>query len=163
MELLHHLGALLGLFFATAFAQSRVFLAFVFLFSLMAAMLLVLAAQQRGELVPGFPRGAGTSGTNAEGAALAAESAAAEPAFPDTSAAMDAFAAYYGLTKRERDVMELWVKGHTTAFIGEQLCVSKYTVKTHVNHIYEKTGGNSKESLILLFEQYLTSGDASAK
>lgn len=163
MELLHHLGALLGLCFATTFAQSRVFLAIVFLFSLMAAMLLVLAAQQRGELVPGFPHGAGTSGANAERAALAAEPAAVEPAFPDTSAAMDAFAAYYGLTKRERDVMELWVKGHTTAFIGEQLSVSKHTVKTHVNHIYEKTGGNSKEGLILIFEQYLTSGDTSVK
>lgn len=67
---------------------------------------------------------------------------------------MDAFAAHYGLTKREHAVMELWVKGHTTAFIEEQLCVSKHTVKTHVTHIYEKTGVNSKESLILLFEQF---------
>ena len=68
--------------------------------------------------------------------------------------AAQAFAERYGLTQREREVMELWVRGRTAAYIEEQLCISKYTVKTHVNHIYEKTGVNSKEDLISLTEAF---------
>lgn len=65
-----------------------------------------------------------------------------------------AFAERYGLTQREREVLALWVRGRTAAYIEEQLCISKYTVKTHVNHIYEKTGVNSKEGLISLVEDF---------
>ncbi len=173
MELLHCLGNLLGLCTALALAENRMVLALAFLLVLMAAMLFLLAAQQRGELVPGMAgraaRGEGDAGKKgdkgdtfcSEGAA--AEPVVAEPAPLDTADALDAFAARYSLTKRECSVMELWVKGHTTAFIEERLCVSKHTVKTHVNHIYEKTGVNSKEGLILLFEQFRSSEDTPVK
>ena len=183
MELLHNLGALLGFCAGTVLAESRTVLALTFLLILMAAMLVLLAAQQRGELVPGVAysaaKGAGSAKGHAEESlaehpavehparehaaaeGALAESAAAEPPLRDAADPTDAFAAQYGLSARESSVMGLWVKGHTTAFIAEQLCVSKHTVKTHVNHIYEKTGANSKESLILLFEQFCSSEGAS--
>lgn len=68
-----------------------------------------------------------------------------------------AFAEHYGLTQREYEVLCLWLRGRTAAYIEEQLCISKYTVKTHVNHIYEKTGVNSKEGLISLAESFADS------
>ncbi len=45
-----------------------------------------------------------------------------------------------GLTAREGEVLRLIAEGHTNAQIAERLFVSRVTVKTHVNHILQKTG-----------------------
>lgn len=42
------------------------------------------------------------------------------------------------LSRREMEVLELIVKGHTNSQIAERLSVSSDTIKTHVRHIYEK-------------------------
>lgn len=150
MVLLHCAGTLAGLFVALVLGENGGPLALVFLMVLIVVMLLVMGAQQRGEFAladQGRPSdGADDAPADAEGAA--------SPSVPSAEALLSAFAARYHLTRREQDVMELWVKGYTTAYIEEQLCVSKSTVKTHVNHIYEKTGANSKEALIVLFDQF---------
>lgn len=151
MVLFHCAGTLVGLFVALVLGHSGAPLALVFLMVLIVVMLLVMGAQQRGEFALGC---SSTPRQDPQVGAKASSEEAAEHLAPQLEELLEAFAARYHLTRRERDVMELWVKGYTTAYIEEQLCVSKSTVKTHVNHIYEKTGANSKEALIMLFDGF---------
>ncbi len=53
----------------------------------------------------------------------------------------------FGLTARETDVFHLLCQGHSRAHICEALCMSEGTVKTHIAHIYEKTGVNTHQAL----------------
>lgn len=61
-----------------------------------------------------------------------------------------------GLTPRETDILELWGDGHTSNYIEQQLYIAKSTVRTHLSHIYQKTGTQSKEELLQLIDRYLT-------
>ena len=61
------------------------------------------------------------------------------------------------LTERERDVLRLMVDGRSNPEIAEQLIVSRSTVKTHVSHILEKLGVNSRlEAVALAIRHQLT-------
>jgi DNA-binding CsgD family transcriptional regulator len=44
----------------------------------------------------------------------------------------------FSLSKREGEVMILFAKGRNLAYIQEQLCLSKSTISTHRQHIYQK-------------------------
>lgn len=44
----------------------------------------------------------------------------------------------YGLTPREIEVLSLMAEGMTQKEIANELFVSRYTVNSHVQHIYEK-------------------------
>jgi DNA-binding CsgD family transcriptional regulator len=57
---------------------------------------------------------------------------------------------HYRLSNREISIVELWATGYGGAEIEQELLISKSTVKTHIKHIYEKTGVHSKAELILL-------------
>jgi DNA-binding NarL/FixJ family response regulator len=52
-----------------------------------------------------------------------------------------------GLTPRENEVLELLIEGLTNREIGEKLCLSAETVKTHVRHIMEKLAVNSRTQI----------------
>lgn len=67
----------------------------------------------------------------------------------------------YGLSPRQREVLEIWISGHNSAYIEERLHISKNTVKTHLNHIYAKTGTTNREELLQLLENIET-GDSTA-
>lgn len=68
---------------------------------------------------------------------------------PEAIAAdLQAFAAAYGLSPREQEVLELWTAGNRIDYVAEQLCISKNTAKTHVTHIYRKTGTANREELL---------------
>lgn len=68
------------------------------------------------------------------------------------------FAERYGLTKREREVLEPFVAGRDSGWIREHLGISRDTVNTHLKHIYTKMGIHSKRELIDLVEQLAVQG-----
>ncbi len=61
----------------------------------------------------------------------------------------------YGLSERERDVVELVVLGASTKDISRQLCLSGYTVQEHLSHVYDKVGVRGRTALVkrLYFDQ----------
>ena len=58
-----------------------------------------------------------------------------------------------GLTAREAEIFGYLARGRNVRFIEEELTVSYNTVRTHVSHIYAKTGVHSHQELIDLVEQ----------
>ncbi len=58
----------------------------------------------------------------------------------------------YLLSAREKEVLVLLAKGHNASFIQEQLCVSKSTAKTHINHIYKKMDIHTQQELLNMVE-----------
>jgi DNA-binding NarL/FixJ family response regulator len=67
------------------------------------------------------------------------EALASEPGRPAVSAARDAVLPD-GLTAREAEVLALIAAGLSNSEIAEQLYVSETTVKSHINHLFAKTG-----------------------
>jgi DNA-binding NarL/FixJ family response regulator len=53
-----------------------------------------------------------------------------------------------GLTRREIEVVQLVAAGHSNREIAAALFVSEGTVKTHVNHIFAKTGVRDRAQLV---------------
>ena len=53
-----------------------------------------------------------------------------------------------GLTDREAEVLRLIASGMSNSEIAAQLFVSEATVKTHVNHIFAKTGSRDRAQAI---------------
>ena len=66
----------------------------------------------------------------------------------------DQIAAYYGLTRREAEVLPYLARGRSAKVIAEALFVSESTVRTHTRRILEKTALHSKQDLIDLIERY---------
>lgn len=60
----------------------------------------------------------------------------------------EAIAEEYNLTPREKDVLELLLKGRSQTFIAEELVLAPSTIKTHIKHIYQKVGVSDKQELI---------------
>ena len=54
----------------------------------------------------------------------------------------------YFLTPRESEVLKLIAEGRNEPYIAQALSISRATVKTHVNHIYKKTGVTSRQQLL---------------
>lgn len=59
----------------------------------------------------------------------------------------------YGLTERESEIMMMLAKGRNLPFIQDQLFLSKSTVSTHRQHIYQKLGIHSQQELIDLVQE----------
>jgi NarL family two-component system response regulator LiaR len=60
------------------------------------------------------------------------------------------------LTRRERDVLALLVKGMSNPEIAERMCLSRSTVKVHVSNILAKLGvSNRSEAIALAIEHKL--------
>ena len=57
---------------------------------------------------------------------------------------IEALSASASISQREREVLDLLSYGCTNGEIAEKLCISASTVKTHLGHIYEKLGVNSR-------------------
>lgn len=63
-----------------------------------------------------------------------------------------AVAARCGLSERETEIMTLFAKGRNLAYIQDQLCLSKSTVSTHRQHIYQKLDVHSSQEMIDLIQ-----------
>ncbi len=53
----------------------------------------------------------------------------------------------YGLSRREEEILGLLLQGMSAGQIEEELAISRSTVKSHIQHIYEKTGVHSRDEL----------------
>jgi DNA-binding NarL/FixJ family response regulator len=53
-----------------------------------------------------------------------------------------------GLTVREAEVLRLIAAGLSNSEIAEQLYVSEVTIKSHVNHIFTKTGSRDRSQAV---------------
>lgn len=63
-----------------------------------------------------------------------------------------AVAEHYGLSEREEQVMTLFAKGRNLEYIKDELCLSKSTVSTHRQHIYQKLGVHSQQEMLDLIQ-----------
>ncbi|MGV8083388.1 MAG: LuxR C-terminal-related transcriptional regulator [Coriobacteriia bacterium] len=61
--------------------------------------------------------------------------------------------AEYGLSPREHEILGVWAKGRSIEHVEEKFHISKNTAKTHLAHIYQKTGVHTREELLTLIER----------
>jgi DNA-binding CsgD family transcriptional regulator len=62
----------------------------------------------------------------------------------------------YALSPRESEILVFLIRGRGSAWIGEKLCISPETVRTHSKRIYMKMDVHTKEELIDLVEKIAT-------
>ena len=60
----------------------------------------------------------------------------------------------YNLTKREGEMLSLFVEGRSMPYIAEMLTISENTVKTHIRNIYTKMGIHNKQELLDIIGGY---------
>jgi DNA-binding NarL/FixJ family response regulator len=89
-----------------------------------------------------------TAGTHPTGVP-ASSGAAAIPARSGPTAAPPA-----GLTAREVDVLRLIAAGRSNPEIARELYVSEATVKTHINHVFAKTGARDRAQAVRFAYQH---------
>ncbi|HWP69355.1 MAG TPA: LuxR C-terminal-related transcriptional regulator, partial [Rectinemataceae bacterium] len=58
----------------------------------------------------------------------------------------------YGLSARETEIVRLILGGKTNSEIADILFISLSTVKTHISHIFQKTGAKTREELFFLLQ-----------
>ena len=56
--------------------------------------------------------------------------------------------AAYGLSERERAVVDLVVQGASTKEISQALYISEYTVQEHLSNVFDKFGVRSRRALV---------------
>ena len=112
-------------------------------------ILIYLALFQRlwGEVGPQHPQGdagqaPGTAGSSYDGAAAPTETMGA------AASRCAELAEQHGLTRREREVLELMARGWTVDMVARQLVVSPQTARTHLKHLYAKLGVHSRTELL---------------
>ena len=59
----------------------------------------------------------------------------------------------YGLTARELEVVGLLCCGRTNREIGECLHISRATVKTHLIHIFQKLGVETRSAAVAMMSR----------
>jgi DNA-binding CsgD family transcriptional regulator len=68
--------------------------------------------------------------------------------------AVELIAVEHNLSEREQEVFSLWATGYGAKAIESKLIISASTVKTHIQHIYEKCDVHSRTEIIGLLEAY---------
>jgi DNA-binding CsgD family transcriptional regulator len=57
-------------------------------------------------------------------------------------------AAAYGLSPREREIVDLVLRGASRKQIAATLYISEYTVHDHLSNVFDKVGVRGREALI---------------
>ena len=65
----------------------------------------------------------------------------------------DLLARLYGFTAREAAVAALLLKGRSPSEAAEELALRDNTVRTHIRHVFDKTGVGRLADLVLLLMQ----------
>jgi DNA-binding CsgD family transcriptional regulator len=65
---------------------------------------------------------------------------------------LDKFVAQHGISNREKEIIQHFMKGETYTQIGEMLTISESTVKKHIHNIYDKTGAVNRIQLMAMLE-----------
>jgi len=68
------------------------------------------------------------------------------------SDALNVISSKFGLSPREREVLMLFSKGHSSTAIAKSLFISISTTRTHIANIYNKLDIHSKEELLELLQ-----------
>ena len=90
------------------------------------------------------------------------------PSFPaadyiaDLESSCVAFGDKYGLSPREVEILALIARGRSATSIASEKGITYNTVRSHVAHLYAKTGAHNREELMVLMEQSFASGDKDA-
>ena len=69
---------------------------------------------------------------------------------PQRTQQRGSFIEQYGLTEREVDVVELLIAGKSNKEIAAELSLGLATVKTHLHHIFSKTGVQNRSEMVAL-------------
>lgn len=77
-----------------------------------------------------------------------ASSAVGEPSEPTLHDLVESIDDSYGLSDREREVLELFAQGRSANWIADDLSISKNTVRSHVRSIYTKLDVHTRQELI---------------
>ena len=64
----------------------------------------------------------------------------------------------YGLTPAEERVFDLIIAGKSTEDISRTLAVAPSTLRTHLLHVFEKTGRRSRADLVKLSHEIVLPG-----
>lgn len=71
---------------------------------------------------------------------------------------LERFGSAYGLTQRERDILDLLVQGYSNADICKAACISEGTVKTHTHNIYQKLDVKNRVQLGVKIKEFQKNG-----
>ncbi len=58
------------------------------------------------------------------------------------------YAAQHGLSRREREVLHLLIRGYDTTGLAEHLGISPHTVRDHLKNVFRKTSNRSRSELL---------------
>jgi len=61
---------------------------------------------------------------------------------------VNSYAAQHGLSPREREVLQLLIRGYDTAGLAEHLGISPHTVRDHLKNVFRKTSNRSRSELL---------------
>jgi DNA-binding CsgD family transcriptional regulator len=59
----------------------------------------------------------------------------------------------FHLTQRESEILMHLARGRDAVWVQSELCLSRSTVSTHRQHIYEKLGVHTRQDLIDIIER----------
>lgn len=106
-------------------------------------------AQARAQARPGRAAAGGMS-AGADGGTAVGRRAAAEGGL--SAGSVEEAARRFGLSPRETEVLAIWATGRSAAYVEKALFIAQSTVKTHLNHIYAKTGTANRSELLELLD-----------
>ena len=80
--------------------------------------------------------------------------AATRPARPDPARPALPEVLPDGLTKREAEILAMIARGRSNSDIASDLYLSAHTVKSHINHIFAKTGSPDRAAAVRYAHQH---------